>query len=184
MRNSVCLEDMNLRYWPIHISHSGIYRGAARVVPASQRQRRSAGPARVGESGIRSSAECRRGPPAAAESVHPTALDLPPQGIGDGFGRSTSEAKALVVNGIDQLADGRRTLVRQVEGEHVAQLDPSKVRQIHRRNIAHGYDTEHDCRCEAGTSGAASRSDGCDSLNQSRCDSAPLLAWIGFRVAQ
>jgi hypothetical protein len=78
--------------------------------------------------------------------VHPTALDLPPQGIGDGFGRSASEAKALVVNGIDQLADGRRTPVRQVEGEYVAQLDTSKARQIHRRTFARRCDTNRDCR--------------------------------------
>jgi hypothetical protein len=77
---------------------------------------------------------------AAPESVHPTLPDLPPQGIGDGFGRSTSEAKALVVNGIDQLADGRRTLVRQVEGEHIAQLDASKVTESsakHRTQLRH-----------------------------------------------
>jgi len=78
--------------------------------------------------------------------VDPAALDLPPQGIGDGFGRSTSEAKALVLNGIDQLADGRRTLVRQVEGEHVAQLDTSKAWRIHRRTFARWCDTNRDCR--------------------------------------
>jgi len=78
-----------------------------------------------------------------------------------------------------------KNLIRAVPGFPPQRgWDASKVTLIHRRNIAHSYDTEHDCRCEAGTSGAASRSDGCDSLGQSRRDSAPLLAWIGFRVAQ
>jgi hypothetical protein len=121
---------------------------------------------------------------AAPESTHPTVLDLPSQCVGDGFRRAPLNAETLVANSIDQLGDGGRTLVRQVESEHVAQLDTSKARQIHRRNIAHSYDTEHGCRCEAGTSGATSRSDGCDWLGQSRSDSAPLLAWIGRRVAQ
>src|ERR1700722_8663525 len=42
---------------------------------------------------------------APSESVHPTALDLPPQGIGDGFGRSTLNAETMVANGVDQLGN-------------------------------------------------------------------------------
>jgi hypothetical protein len=63
--------------------------------------------------------------------VHPTALDLPPQGIGDGFGRSTLNAETMVANGVDQLGNGGRAPVRQLEGEHVTQLDTSKAGQIH-----------------------------------------------------
>ena len=77
--------------------------------------------------------------------MHSTVLDLP-QGVGDGFGRSTLDAETMVANGVDQLGDGGRTPVRQVEGEHVTQLDTSKVRQIHCRNVARWCDIDRDCR--------------------------------------
>jgi hypothetical protein len=52
----------------------------------------------------------------------------------------------MVANAVDQLGDGGRTPVRQVEGEHVTQLDTSKVRQIHCRNVARWCDIDRDCR--------------------------------------
>ena len=57
---------------------------------------------------------------APPEPVHSTVLDLPPQRVGDGFRWPTLNAETMVVNGIDQLGDGGRTPVRQVEGEHIA----------------------------------------------------------------
>jgi hypothetical protein len=51
---------------------------------------------------------------AVPESVHSTVLDLPPQCVGDGFGRSTLNAETMVANAVDQLGDGGRTPVRQV----------------------------------------------------------------------
>ena len=57
---------------------------------------------------------------AAPESVHSTVLYLPPQCIGDGFGRPARNAETMVAKGIDQLGDGRRTVHGQVHSEHVA----------------------------------------------------------------
>src|ERR1700761_5001440 len=108
---------------------------------------------------------------AAAESVHPTVLDLPSQSVGDGFGWPALNAKAMVANAFDQFIHGRRTLVREVEGQHVPQFDTAK--QLHCRTVARWCDIAVDCRCEVGTSGAAPASDGCDSLHQLRVTSAP-----------
>jgi hypothetical protein len=83
---------------------------------------------------------------AAPESVHSTVLDLPPQCVGDGFGRSALNAETMMAFGVDQLGNGGRTPVRQVEGEHVTQLDTSKARQIHCRTFARRCDTNRDCR--------------------------------------
>jgi hypothetical protein len=83
---------------------------------------------------------------AAPESVYTTVLDLPPQCVGNGFGWPTLNAETMVANAVDQLGDGGRTPVRQVEGEHVTQLDTSKVRQIHCRNVARWCDIDRDCR--------------------------------------
>jgi hypothetical protein len=76
---------------------------------------------------------------AVPESVHSTVLDLPPQCVGDGFGRSTLNAETMVANAVDQLGDRGRTPVRQV-------LDTWKVRQIHCRNVARRCDIDCGCR--------------------------------------
>jgi hypothetical protein len=56
------------------------------------------------------------------------------------------ERRTIVANGVDQLGDGGRTPVRQVEGEHATQLDPSKVGRIHCRNVARRYDIDQESR--------------------------------------
>jgi hypothetical protein len=78
---------------------------------------------------------------AAAESVDATVVDFPSQCVGDSFRWPPLHPKAVVVKGADQLGDGRRTVRGQVHGEHIAQFDPAKATLIHRRNIAHSYDT-------------------------------------------
>jgi hypothetical protein len=55
--------------------------------------------------------------------VHSTVLDLPSQRVGDGFGRPTLHAKALIVKSIDQLGDGRRPMVGQLHREQVSPFD-------------------------------------------------------------
>lgn len=83
---------------------------------------------------------------AAPESVYSTVLDLPPQRVGDGFGWPAPNKKALIAKGIDQLGDGRRSMVSQLHGEHVPQFDSAEVVLIHRGTIARRYDTDGSCR--------------------------------------
>jgi len=77
---------------------------------------------------------------AAAQSVHATVVDFPSQCVGDSFRRPPSYPEAVLVKGVDQLGNGRRTVHGQVHGEYVAQFGASKVTSIHRRNIAYSYD--------------------------------------------
>ena len=56
------------------------------------------------------------------------------------------EQKTMIAKGIDQLGDGRRSMVSQVHGEHVPQFDSAEVVLIHRGTIARRYDTDGSCR--------------------------------------
>jgi hypothetical protein len=58
--------------------------------------------------------------------MHSTVLDLPPQGVGDGFGGPPLHAEAVVTNDVDQLGDGGRAVDSEMDSEHIAQLDSAQ----------------------------------------------------------
>lgn len=90
----------------------------------------------------------------------------------------------MVVKGIDQIGDGRRTVDGQVHGEHVTQFDASKGALMHCRTVACRSDIDRGCRSEAGTTGPASPRDACDWLADGRGDSTPLLAGQCRRISR
>ena len=73
--------------------------------------------------------------PTARKPSHPTAPNFPSQCVGDGFGWPARNAETVVTEGVDQLGDGRRPLLRQVQGEDVTEFDSSEAQSIHRRTV-------------------------------------------------
>ena len=69
---------------------------------------------------------------ASREPTHSAVLDLPAQRVRNGFGWPPVYAEAVVAQGINQLGDGRWTVVNEMHGERVTELDSSKASLIHR----------------------------------------------------
>jgi hypothetical protein len=93
--------------------------------------------------------------PTARKPIHPTVPDLPTQRVGDGFGWPAPNTETVVAEDIDQLGDGRRPLLCQVQGEHIAELDSAQAESIHPQTVTCLSDIDRDCRCEAGKLGTA-----------------------------
>jgi hypothetical protein len=71
----------------------------------------------------------------ARESIYPTVLDLPSQCVGDDFGWPALDAETVSAEGMDQFGDGRRSLLRQVHGEHITKFDSAETYSIHCQTV-------------------------------------------------
>lgn len=83
---------------------------------------------------IRGSRNVSRAVSAAAQPAHPSAPDLPSQGIRDHFGWPTAHVKAMMGKAFDELGNGGGSLVSQVKGQHVPQLGTTQM--FHGRTVA------------------------------------------------
>jgi hypothetical protein len=63
--------------------------------------------------------------PSKRDPAHSAVDHLPAQGVGYGLRRPPRDVKASIVDGIDQVGDGRRTVLEQVDGEREAEFGPS-----------------------------------------------------------
>jgi len=60
---------------------------------------------------------------AARKPVYPAVLDLPTQRIGNSFGWPAAHRKAVVAQRGDEFGDGCRSVLSQVHGENITELD-------------------------------------------------------------
>ncbi len=69
----------------------------------------------------------RRAVPAPAESANPAACNLPARRVRDGLGCPAAHRKSMPGKRIEHFGDGRRSVLGQLHGQHVAKLDSANM---------------------------------------------------------